>query len=299
MKNEFFDAAVWEKAWKEDSQTAVKKMKNAGIDPTHSFDHKAQVFNKEVFSEGGRRRAKRIIGWLEDQGVSFEGKSVLDIGAASGGFAVPFAKRGAEVTAVEPSLPLVELMKENAAGPATGSIEIVTKPFEDIDVQTIGWEKAFDIVFVSMCPVWSNWDDVEKLLSCAREFCYLSTMVGSAEHSLLDEVWPLVSDHPRKSGHMEMAYLSHLLLLKGHAYQSLVTREMKKTVVPHAVALEEVMTMLKMSSVSADEQVRMRSIIMEHLERSYPSGEVTIRQGGRFGKVLVRLQSQEMYSREE
>lgn len=298
MKNELFDAAVWERAWKEDSQTAVMKMKNAGIDPTRSFDHKAQAFNQEVFSEGGRRRAKRIIGWLEDQGVTFAGKSVLDIGAASGGFTVPFAERGAEVTAVEPNLPLVELMKDNVAGSATGSIKIVTKPFEDIDVQANGWEKAFDLVFVSMCPVWSNWDDVEKVLSCAREFCYLSTMVGPAEHSLLDEVWPLVNGRPRTNEVMDMAYLSHMLLLKGYAYQSLVTREMQTMVVSHAVALEEVMTMLQTSSRSADEQARVRRIVLEHLERNYPSGEVTVRKGGRFGKVLVRLQNQQMYSRD-
>lgn len=299
MTNGLFDAAVWEKAWKEDAHTSVKMMKNAGIDPTHAFDHKAHVFNKEVFSEEGRRRARRITGWLEDQGVVFKGSSVLDIGAASGGFTVPFAAKGASVTAVEPSLPLAGLMKENLAGIDAGSVEIINQPFEDIDTQAQGWEKAFDIVFVSMCPVWNDWEDVEKLLGCARDFCYLSTMVGTAEHSLLDEVWPLVSSHPRKAGHMEMSYLTQLLLLKGYAFQSLVTREMKTTVLPHAVALEEAMTMLKISSVSADEQKRVRGIISGYLEQKYPSGEVTIRQGGRFGKVLVRLQSQQMYSREE
>ncbi len=73
-------------------------MKRAGIDPAHSFDSSAKSFNKEVFSEEGRRRARRIMNWLEDQGVEFSGSSVLDIGAASGGFSIPFAERGADVT---------------------------------------------------------------------------------------------------------------------------------------------------------------------------------------------------------
>ncbi|CAH1203759.1 tRNA 5-carboxymethoxyuridine methyltransferase [Paenibacillus plantiphilus] len=297
MTNELFHAAIWEKAWKEDAHITVKKMKSAGIDPAHSFDQKANTFNEEVFSEEGRRRAKRIMSWLEDQGVAFKEKSILDIGAASGGFSVPFAQRGANVTAVESSLPLVELMNENISGLTSGTVEIVPVPFEDIDIGAKGWEQAFDLVFVSMCPVLIDWESVEKVLSCAREFCYMSMSVGPGEHSLVDEVWPLITDRPRKTGHWEMGYLLHLLLLKGYAYQSLITREMKTKVVTRATAFEEAISMLKLFGLPADE--RIRSIVSEHLEKNYPADQVTIQQGGRFGKVLVRLQSQNMYSREE
>lgn len=294
---ELMDTSVWEKAWREDPFTAVNRMRKAGIDPAHAFDKKAESFNKEVFSEEGRRRAKRIISWLEDQGVVLNGSTILDIGAASGGFTVPFALEGARVTALEPSLPLVRLMEENVAGLAAGTVAIVAEPFEDIDLAAKAWESAFDLVFVSMCPVLTDWEAVERVLSCARQFCYMSTMVGAPEHSLLDELWPLVTDRPGKPGNMEMAYLTHLLLLKGYAFQSLVTREIKSTVLTHSAAFDEAISMLKVSGIEADERVR--SIVAEHLVRNYPDGEVTIRQGGRFGKVLVRLQSQHMYCRGE
>lgn len=94
MTNELFDSSVWEQAWKEDSNTGVNKMKRAGIDPAHSFDSSAKSFNKEVFSEEGRRRARRIMNWLEDQGVEFSGASILDIGAASGGIFRTFRGAG-------------------------------------------------------------------------------------------------------------------------------------------------------------------------------------------------------------
>lgn len=94
MRNELFDSAVWEKVWKEDPYTGVNKMKGAGIDPAHSFDLSAKAFNKEVFSEEGRRRARRIMNWLEDQGVEFSGLSVLDIGA--GRVAFPYLSRSGE-----------------------------------------------------------------------------------------------------------------------------------------------------------------------------------------------------------
>lgn len=287
MTNEFFKETVWEQAWKEDPHTAVNKMKKAGIDAVNIFDHRAKSFNEQAFNEEGRQRTQRIMNWLEGQGVTFKDTSILDIGAASGGFTVPFAERGANVTAVEPSLPLVELLKENITGITNGKVEVVAEPFEDIDIQAKGWMKAFDFVFVSMCPVIVDWESVEKVLSCARQFCYISLSAGSREHSLVNEIWPLVTDQPLKTEHLEMAYLLHLLYLKGYSYESLVTREMKTREVSRETALMEVMDWLKIFNLPADE--RNRKIVAEYLERTYPLNKVEIRQGSRFGKVLIRL----------
>ncbi|RRJ65978.1 methyltransferase domain-containing protein [Paenibacillus oralis] len=296
MRNDFFNEAAWEQAWKEDMHTAVNKMKNAGIDPVRTFDDKAKSFNEQAFNEEGRQRAKRIMNWLEGQGVTFKDTSILDIGAASGGFTVPFAERGARVTSVEPNLSLRELLRKNIAGITNGKVDVVAEPFEDIDIQAKSWEKAFDFVFVSMCPVIVDWESVEKVLSCARKFCYISMTAGSREHSLVNEIWPLVTDQPMKNEHLEMAYLLHLLYLKGYAYESLVTKEMKTTEVSKEAALQEVMNWLKMFNLPADD--RSRNIVAEYLERTYPADKVEIRQGGRFGKVLIRLRDQNMYTRE-
>ncbi|MDO3676276.1 class I SAM-dependent methyltransferase [Paenibacillus ehimensis] len=296
MSNDFFNETVWEKAWKEDMNTAVNKMKKAGMDAAHSFDHRAKSFNEEAFNEEGRQRTKRIMNWLEGQGVTFKDRSILDIGAASGGFTVPFAERGATVTSVEPCLPLVELLKENTAGLTNGKVEVVTEPFENINIEAKGWGKAFDLVFVSMCPVIVDWESVAKVLSCARQFCYISLTAGSREHSLVNEVWTLVTDQPQKTEHLEMAYLQHLLYLKGYSYESLVTREMKTREVSRETALMEVMDWLKIWGLPADD--RNRQIVSDYLERTYPLDNVEIRQGGRFGKVLIRLQDQNMYTRE-
>ncbi|UJW56237.1 class I SAM-dependent methyltransferase [Bacillus sp. A116_S68] len=287
MTNDFFNETVWEKAWKKDVQTGVNKLKKAGIDPIHVFDNRAKSFNEQAFNEEGRRRTKEIINWLEGQGVTFKDVSILDIGAASGGFTVPFAEKGGNVTAVEPNLPLGELLKENALGITNGKVEVVAEPFENIDVQGKGWGKAFDVVFVSMCPVIVDWESVEKVLSCARQFCYISLGVGSREHSLMSEIWPLLTDQPLKNEHLEMAYLLHLLTLKGYSYTSLVSREMTTREVSRETAFQEVIDWLRMFGLPAND--RNRQIVTEYLERTYPVDKVEIRQSGRFGKVLIHL----------
>lgn len=134
----------------------------------------------------------------------------------------------------------------------------------------------------------------ESAEACARQYCYISLSVGSREHSLVKEIWPLVTDQPMKTEHLEMAYLLHLLYLKGYSYQSLVTREMKSTEVPRDTALQEVMEWLRIFGLPADDQNR--KIIANYLERTYPTDKVVIQQGGRFGKVLIQLKDQSMYT---
>lgn len=294
--NDFFNAAVWEKAWKDDADLKLDRMKRKGIDPTRSFDHKAKIFNEQSFSEEGRERTRRIMNWLEGQGVRFENASVLDIGAASGVFSVPFAERGARITAVETSPPLVELLQENTSTFAEDQVSIVPLPFEDIDVASKGWKGAFDLVFVSMSPVVHDWESVERLLQCSRKYCYISMPVVPTEHSLVKEIWPLVTGQSYQSNLSEMGYLLHLLFLKGYAYESLITREVKTKEISREASLQEAMTWLGHHRLPADE--RTRNIIADYLEQAYPSGKVVIQEGGRYGKVLIRLQEQHMYMRD-
>jgi hypothetical protein len=95
---------------------------------------------------------------------------------------------------------------------------------------------------------------------------------------------------------MEWGYLQHLLYLKGYAYESLISQEMKTTEVSTAAALQEAMTWLRSHRLPVDE--RSQSIIAAYLEQAYPSGKVVIHEGGPFGKVLIRLQDQQMYTKE-
>ncbi|MRN57296.1 class I SAM-dependent methyltransferase [Paenibacillus monticola] len=294
MINELFNAAIWEKAWKEDPTAMGNKMKKMGMDTTQ-FDHKAVAFNKEVFSEGGRQRSERIIGWLEGQGVDFKGISVLDVGAASGGFTVPFAERGARVTAVEPNIPLGDLFLENTKQFNQEQVELVREPFEHIDIAARGWTNAFDLVFVSMCPVVVDWASVERVLSTARKFCYISGIAGRMEHGLVNELLPLLTGRELHAASSDMAYLNHLLYLKGYSFESLITQEMKSAEFTIEAAIDEAMQGLMPHDVTSDETSR--KIVSDYLHSTYPDNKVVIRQGGRFGKVMIRLQEQNMYSR--
>jgi hypothetical protein len=115
-----------------------------------------------------------------------------------------------------------------------------------------------------------------------------------AEHSLVNEVWPLLTGQPFHTKPTEMGYLLHLLYLKGYAYESLITWEKKTKEVTRETAMQETMSWLGHHRLPVDE--RNRNIIADYLDQAYPSGKVVIQEGGRFGKVLIRLQNQNMNS---
>ncbi len=116
---------------------------------------------------------------------------------------------------------------------------------------------------------------------------------SSAENSLANEIWPLITGQTLQTRHMEFGFLLHLLYLKGYSYESLVTRKTQTKEVSAQAALQEMMTRLRSHGLSADE--RTRKTVAGYLEQTYPSGQVVVQQNGRFGKVLIRLQDQSMY----
>ncbi|NRF95950.1 hypothetical protein HQN89_34655 [Paenibacillus frigoriresistens] len=88
------DCSSWDQAWQETH-------KQHGDQDISMWDSRAPSFAGNALGNAGKRRTEQVIGWLDQLGVRFEGATVLDIGSGPGAFAVPFALRSAQVTAVE------------------------------------------------------------------------------------------------------------------------------------------------------------------------------------------------------
>ncbi|WP_339305685.1 methyltransferase domain-containing protein [Paenibacillus sp. FSL R5-0519] len=286
-----FNLSVWEEAWKNRPRSPKYKKKSAPFNTEEAFERWARDYHVQSFSEEGKQRSERIMNWIENQGVEFEGLSILDIGAASGIFTIPFAEKGAIVTAVEPSELLVSLMKETIPTALESNIEIVKERYEEIAIEDKGWEKKYDFAFASMCPAMSDWKTIEQAINCARKYVYISTMAGQKEHTLMDELKDVLGvTSTYKAG--DMGYIQQLLYLKGYSYTMIITREVNSFEVPVEEIIDKLPELLNMYELPSDEDSL--SLAEKYIQDTYKDRMMTFSRGARFGKILIQLEQPNM-----
>jgi len=286
MGENLFKQQVWKSSWNDDSNTSLRTMQKLGQDDyqTEEFRKWAKSYDRNSFSDEGKQRSNRILTWIENQTGSFENLSVLDIGAASGVFSIPFAEKGANVTAIEPS-PDLAMMLDNNAKSNSVQVKVIQKTFEEISKNKN--EQLYDLVFASMCPAMKDWDMIERALSYAKKYCYLSMMAGPKENQLMDEILLNIGLKQREIGSSDMAYLQQLLYLNGYTYQILIEKQIKTEKIGVDIAINNLKKWFIEYGIQLEEKWLRES---ENYIRETYKDDISLRMGGRFGKVLVHLE---------
>ncbi|MDO5846577.1 MAG: class I SAM-dependent methyltransferase [Methanocorpusculum sp.] len=117
------------------------------------------------------------------------GSTVLDIGAGPGTLAVPLAKAGCKVTALEPSEPMRSAMQEYREREHAPEIVSVPKFFEDVTAEELG---EFDYVLSSFSLMMGNIREVlEKINAMARREVHIFWfMIPPSVSRGNVELWP-------------------------------------------------------------------------------------------------------------
>ena len=283
MTKDIFSNQYWEKAWEDDPNTQDKRMKRAGLgDPSApGFEKWAENFNKNSFTEESQHRTKRIMNWIEQQTGRFSNLSVLDVGAASGVFSVPFAKEGAKVTALEPSPILHDMLKDNANHYGV-TLKTLNQSFEDAQLEELG---QHDLVFASTCPAVTTWEAVSKAIDIAQKFVYVSLIAGPKENSIVDEVVAFLDEESQPMT-ADMYYLLQLLYFNDYTYETLIERHTQHNDKPIEDVMQQLPQWLKEVEVELDEQ-QLASV--EHYLRDKYGDTIPVITGGKFGKVLIHV----------
>ena len=283
MDMNIFDQQFWKDAWDKDPNTQDKRMKRAGLGKPDApgFEKWAENFNKNSFTEESQERTKRIMSWIENQTGAFKNLSILDVGAASGVFSIPFAKEGAKVTSLEPSTVLHEMLKDNAQH-YDASIKTINQSFESISASDLN---NVDFVFASMCPAVTTWEAVQKAIDIANQFVYVSLIAGPKENSIVDEVTTFLEMKP-SSMTADMYYLMQLLYCNNYTYETLIEHHTQHTEKSVEEVMQQLPSWLKEVEIEIDHQ-QMESI-EQYLQDKY-GDNVPLTTGGKFGKVLIHL----------
>jgi SAM-dependent methyltransferase len=141
-----------------------------GITDHLFWDQKARTyplpFEQEplAFTEG-------VMEIIEERCLPVKGATVLDIGCGTGAFSLPFAVRGATVTALDFSEHMLERLSSEAKRLAIYDVRAVQASWKRINPDAAGLLRSFDIVLSALSIAVETTRDILKMESCARQWC--------------------------------------------------------------------------------------------------------------------------------
>ncbi|WP_319508413.1 class I SAM-dependent methyltransferase [uncultured Methanolobus sp.] len=128
----------------------------------------------EMSQKDNQKRARETIRTLNITPQS----RVLDIGAGPGTLAIPLSKEVNHITAVEPSMGMIEVFEENMGDYGCNNISIVKKRWEDIDVEK-DLDGPYDVVIASFSLGMPDIrKSIEDMLAVASGHIYLYWFAG-------------------------------------------------------------------------------------------------------------------------
>jgi SAM-dependent methyltransferase len=133
----------------------------------------------------------RVISLVKSKGVEIGEASILDIGCGNGIFALPLAREAAMVTGLDDSGAMISRMKNVMASEGIRNVTPIRASWKDIDISARAFEKAFDIVWISMSSAIQTAQDFERMEKCARKWCVYIGWGRKRKNALMEEIFGL------------------------------------------------------------------------------------------------------------
>ncbi len=182
----------WAEAWSGAHKNSLQARRRRDLDSLDYWNRLAGRFERWAGQERTRRRVGRVLSWLEGQGVLQPGMEVLDIGAGTGVFTVPLARRGAKVTALEPAPAMLAALQKRVEAEGLSSVEFLCREWEKVDPEAEGVSRRFDLVFASLTPGVRDVATLEKMMACSRRWCFLCDFAGRRRSPAREELWRVI-----------------------------------------------------------------------------------------------------------
>lgn len=169
------------KNWIDCWEASKKDSRDRNMGDPEVWEKRAEMFAQRL--EPGKRqgRTKMVLDLINEVGFKPEGARVLDIGCGPGALAIPLARAGADVTAVDISSKTLEYLKQNAEKEGL-SVHPVKCHWWTADIDDLGFRDQFDLVISSMTPAIKDFETFEKMNACSKKYCYLSHFIRKADN---------------------------------------------------------------------------------------------------------------------
>ncbi|MEQ8202049.1 MAG: class I SAM-dependent methyltransferase [Syntrophomonadaceae bacterium] len=177
-------------------------MDNGKVHTKELWDARSEKWVKDFDNQASQRENDARYQYTDDFLRShnlYDGNSeILDIGCGPGAFTVRFARQAKRVTGLDISGKMLAYARKNAAQNGLANVDFIDAPWQDIDLEQYGLEKAYDLVFASLCPGISGEDGLLKMSRASRGWCFTCHFARKFS-SLKNDVYLSILGHPYDS----------------------------------------------------------------------------------------------------
>ena len=247
----------WNEVWM--SQMKQSRESSPGRDCACIWSSRESALRFWIMCQKEQSRIQRTI-WETD---ITEKSRVLDIGAGPGTLAIPFAKKAAHVTAVEPADGMCTVMREKMAEFGLDNINIVQKRWEEVEV-SCDLEPPYDVVVASFSLGMPDIRDaIEKMIQASSRYVYLYHFAGmSTWGNMWKQLWPRLHGRDYISG--PMSDVLYNVLYQMGIYPNITTFRMKHDQ-RYATLDEAVAELAPQAQAKTEEQ---KAVLREYLEKA-------------------------------
>lgn len=140
------------------------------------WNKRAAHFSKDEDEDRKKKKTEEFLEFLHQAEFSPKGASVLDIGCGPGSLAIPLARAGATVTALDISHQMLQRLKEQA-NQENLAIHPIECSWWSADIDSLGYRNKFDLVIASMTPGIKDADTFSRMMACSKKYCYYSNFI--------------------------------------------------------------------------------------------------------------------------
>jgi predicted RNA methylase len=175
----------WNEVWKD--QMKRSKESSSGRDCARIWEGKDNAMR---FLKISRENADRVENTVAGTDITPQSR-VLDIGAGPGTLAIPFSKKVAHVTAVEPASGMVSVLEDQMRAEGAQNISVVQKRWEDVDISA-DLRPPYDVVIASFSLGMNDIRSaIEKMIEASSKYIYLYHFAGDTSWDRQwREIWP-------------------------------------------------------------------------------------------------------------
>lgn len=210
------DKQFWINQWEIREKQAQSTINKAYV-TSHLWDKLSKKFSQKWKGNQEDLPRDEILPLLTEQGINLQGIKILDLGCGTGRFTIPFARMGANVTAIDISREMLRCLEEAIPSDLSSRISLLQMDWHEANLEELGLRSAFDLSFAHMTPAITGPETFLKFAYTSRKWGAFVGWSGERKQNLVEDVWRYFTGKelaPQRTG--DIIYPFNLMYFMGY-----------------------------------------------------------------------------------